>query len=76
VESFEVWYWRRIKQIRWTDRVKNKELLHGIKKGMNTIHTLKRRRVTWIDHILRGNCLAKHVFEGKMEGKVKVTGGR
>jgi hypothetical protein len=56
--------------------VKNEEILHRNKEERNIIHTLKRRRVNWIDHILRGNCLAKHVIEGKVEGKVKVTGGR
>ena len=65
-----------MKEIRWTDRVKNEELLHRIKEGRNMIHTLKRRKVNWIDHILCGNCLAKRIIEEKMGGKVKVTGRR
>jgi hypothetical protein len=67
LKSFEVWHWRRMNKIRWTDRVKKEELLRRIKEERNVIHTLKRRRVNWIDHILRGNCLAKNVIEGKME---------
>jgi hypothetical protein len=29
LESFEVWCWRRM-EISWTDRVRNKEVLHGV----------------------------------------------
>jgi hypothetical protein len=29
---------------------------------------IKRRKATWIGHILRRNCLIKHVSEGKIEG--------
>jgi hypothetical protein len=29
-----------------------------------------------IGHILRRNCLLKHVIEGKMEGRIQVTGRR
>jgi hypothetical protein len=76
LESFEVVYWRRMKRIRWTDRVKNEELLHRIKEERNIIHKLKRKKFNWIDHILRGNCLAKRVIGGKMDGKVKATGRR
>jgi hypothetical protein len=28
---------------------------------------MKRRKANWIGHILRTNCLLKHVTEGKME---------
>jgi hypothetical protein len=35
----------------------------------NILHTLKRRKGNWIGHILRRNCLLKHVIEGKVEGK-------
>ena len=34
----------------------------------------KRRRVKWISYILRRNCILKHVIEGKIEGRIEVTG--
>jgi hypothetical protein len=33
------------------------------------LHTTKRRKANWIGHILRRNCLLKHVIEGKREDK-------
>jgi hypothetical protein len=47
--------------------VKNEKLLCGIKKGRNIPRTMKRRNANWIGHIVRRNCLLKHVIEGKME---------
>jgi hypothetical protein len=35
-----------------------------------------RRMANWTGHILRRNCFLKHVFEGKLEGKLEMTGGR
>ena len=31
LESFEVWCWRRMEKISWTDRVRNDEVLHRVK---------------------------------------------
>jgi hypothetical protein len=36
-------------------------------------HTMKRRKANWIGHILRRNCLLKHVIEGRIEGRIEVT---
>ena len=33
----------------------------------NILQTIKRRKANWIGHILRRNCLLKHVIEGKIE---------
>jgi len=61
-----MWFWRRIEKIRWTDRVRNEEVLHRIRwKGI--LRTVKGRRANWIGHIWRRNCLLKHVIEGKIE---------
>jgi hypothetical protein len=38
------------------------------KEERNIIHTIKRRKANWIYCSLHGNCLLKHVIEGKMEG--------
>ena len=36
----------------------------------------KGREANWIGHIWLRNCLQKHVIEGKMEGRIEVTGRR
>jgi len=70
--SFEMWCWRRIETIVWTDCVRNK-MLHRDKVERNSKRTIKRRKANWIGHILRVNCLLKYVIEGKIERKIEVT---
>jgi len=57
-----MWCWRRMEKMSWTDRVRN-EVLERVKEERNILHTIKRRRTIWIGHILRRNCLLKHVIE-------------
>jgi hypothetical protein len=45
----------------------------GVRKGRNILRLIKRRNVNWIGHILRRNCLQKHVIEGKIEGRIEMT---
>jgi hypothetical protein len=52
--------------------VGNKEVLHRVNEERNIVHTIKRRKANWIGHILRRNCLLKHVIEGKLEGRIDV----
>jgi hypothetical protein len=56
--------------------VRNEELLHRVKEERNILQIIKRRKANWIGHILRRNCLLKHVIEGKIEGRIEVTGRR
>ena len=46
---------------------------HGRGGGRNFLRTIKRRNVNWIGHVLRRNCLLKHVIEEKIEGRIEVT---
>jgi hypothetical protein len=62
LESFEMWCWRRMEKISWTGRVRNEEVLHRVKEERNILHTIKRRKANSIGHILRRNCLLKHVI--------------
>jgi hypothetical protein len=73
LENFEIWCWRRMEKIRWTDRVRNEEVLHRVKDEENIKHTRKRRNYNWIGHILRRNCILKHVIEEKLEGGIEMT---
>ena len=56
--------------------MRKNEVLHRIKQERNIIHTIKRRKGDWIGHILRRNCFLKCVIEGKIEGRIEVTGRR
>jgi hypothetical protein len=73
LERFEMWCWRRMEKISWTDRVKNKEVLHRVKEQRNILLTIKRRKANWIGQVLRRNCFLKHVIEGKIEGRIEMT---
>jgi hypothetical protein len=66
IYSSEMWCWRRMGKISWTDRVRN-EVLHRVKEERNILLIIKRRKANWIGHILRRNCLLKHVIKGKIE---------
>jgi hypothetical protein len=64
-----MWCWRR------TDRLNNEAVLHRVKEKRNIFHTIWRRKANWIGHLLRRNCLLKHIIEGKIRG-TRRRGGR
>jgi hypothetical protein len=51
-------------------------VLHRIKEERNMIHKIKRKKVDWIGRILRRDCLVKHLTEGKIGGRIEMTGRR
>ena len=72
LESFEM-CWRRMEKICWTDHVRNEEVLLRFNEQRNILHEIRKRKANWIGHILRRNCLLKHVIEGKIKGEMEVT---
>jgi hypothetical protein len=36
----------------------------------------EKKKANWIGHILRRNCLLKHVIERKLQGRIEMTGRR
>ena len=74
LESFEMWCWRRVEMISWTDHVTNEDVLLRVKEQKNILHEISKRKANWIGHILRRNCLLQRVTEGKIKGGIEVTG--
>ena len=74
LESFEMWCWRRMEKISWTDHVRNKDILHRVKEQRNILHEIRKRKANWIGHSMRRNCLLQRVTEGKIQGGIEVTG--
>ena len=47
LESFEVWCWRRIEKISWTDHVRNEEILLRVNEQRNILHKIRKGKANW-----------------------------
>jgi hypothetical protein len=75
LESFELWCWRRMEKISWTDHMRNEDVLLRVKEQRNILHEISKWKANWIGHILRRNFLQR-IIEGKIQGGIEVTGRR
>jgi hypothetical protein len=41
LESFQVWCWRRMEKISWTDHVRNEDVLFRVKEQRNILHEIR-----------------------------------
>jgi hypothetical protein len=46
LESSDMWCWRRVEKIRWTDHARNEEVLLRVKKQRNILHEISNGRLT------------------------------
>ena len=44
LESFEMWCWRRMEKISWTDHIRNEEVLLRVKEQGNILHEISKRK--------------------------------
>ena len=54
LESFELWVWRRMEKINWTEHVSNEDVLKQIGDKRSLLTVIDQRQKNWIGHILRG----------------------
>lgn len=53
VEAFEMWTYRRILKIKWTDKITNEEVLRRLAKEREIVLTIKKRKMEYFAHIVR-----------------------
>jgi hypothetical protein len=63
LKSLEMWCWRRMEKISWTEHVRNEKVLLIVKEQRNILHEISKRRANWIGHILRRNCLLQRLLK-------------
>jgi hypothetical protein len=66
LESFEMWCWRRMENISWTDHMRKEDVLLRVRDQRNNLHEILKWKANCIGHILRRNCLLQRVTEGKL----------
>jgi hypothetical protein len=54
--------------------VRNEDVLLRVKEQRNILHEIRKQKANWIGHILRRNCNLQRVIEGKIQGRIEVTG--
>lgn len=71
LEAFELWIYRRILRISWIDKVTNEEVLRRMQKDKEVILTIKRRKMLYMGHIMRGEKyrILQVIMQGKIKGK-------
>src|SRR6218665_1348603 len=69
IEPFEMWIWRRMERISWTEHRTNEEVLKKTEEKRSLMDIIRTRQKNWIGHILRDNSLQREITEGRMEGK-------
>ena len=42
LESSEMWWWRRMEKISWTDHTRNEEVLLRVKEQRNILHEIRK----------------------------------
>ena len=67
-EAAEMWIWRRMEKISWTEKISNEEVLRRIGEKRELMSLIRTRTRKWIGHSIRGEGLLKEVIEGRMEG--------
>ncbi|KAL3268742.1 hypothetical protein HHI36_007844 [Cryptolaemus montrouzieri] len=71
LEAFELWVYRRILRIPWTDHITNEEVLRRLDKHREILFTVKKRKMEYFGHIMRHEKyrLLQLIIQGKTDSK-------
>lgn len=67
--AFEMWCWRRMEKISWTEKRTNEEVLTLVDEKRSLLRTIENRRGKMMGHLIRHDTFFKTILEGKIEGK-------
>jgi len=56
-------------KVKWTDKQTNAEVLNLLKEKKSLLAEIRKRKRSWIGHILRHENMLPNVLEGRMKGK-------
>ena len=71
LEAFEMWVYRRMLRVSWTDRMTNASVLESMEKDCEIIKSIKIRKLQYFGHIMRNSKyrILQLIIEGKIEGR-------
>ena len=70
IDSFELWYWRRLLRVPWTARRSNQSILKEINPEYSLEELMLKLKFQYFGHLMwRANSLEKTLMLGKIEGR-------
>jgi hypothetical protein len=74
IEALEMYIYRRMLWIAWTQKMKNSEVLHKMEKEVELLHSIKKRKIEYLGHVLRGKKykILQTIIEGKIDGRILI----
>ena len=70
MDTFELWYWRRLLRVPWTVRISNQSILKEISPEYSTEGLMLKLKLQYFGHVMRkASLLEKTLMLGKIEGK-------
>ena len=69
IDAFEVWCWRRLLRVPWTERRSNQSILKKISPGCSLEGLMLKLKLQYFGHLMqRADSLEKTLMLGKIEG--------
>ena len=69
LEAFEMWCYRRMERISWTEHKTNDAVLIQVGETRKLLRSIQRKRLSYLGHVLRHDNLVHRIVEGRLEGK-------
>ena len=70
IDAFELWCWRRLLSIRWSERRSNQSILKEISPGCSLAGLMLKLKLPYFGHLMqRADSLEKTLILGKIEGR-------
>ncbi|KAJ4429771.1 hypothetical protein ANN_21975 [Periplaneta americana] len=49
-EALQMWIWRRMEHVKWTDRIRNEAVLEGVGEQRMMLKLIRKRKRNWLEH--------------------------
>jgi hypothetical protein len=69
LEATEMWFWRRMLKVPWTDTITNEDILKQVNEKRKTIKEFRKKQSRFSGDILRKRKLENMVTTGKIKGR-------
>jgi len=70
IDAFELWCWRRLLRVSWTERVSNQSILKEISPEYSLEGLMLKMKLQYFSHLMwRTDSLEKTLMLGKIEGR-------